>query len=262
LQRATIFQFESCKVEPLSKTSDGRRLDWKYPREVFNYYKSAELHTVKRRIPMVVWVTIITPLVVIGLIWFFIDSHYEDGKVVVTKSQREQLAAPGEGVPVPVAESGKPPVKAPSGKTQTPREYIESFSPRIAGLAYTAPVYDEVTRPVEAPVPVACIESASKGCRCWSQQATRLDMPDELCRNIVQKGFFLAFELRSIQEAKRKAEMVQTAPQNSPAPSEPTNWVGRIPPDTPTTLTPYASRSTSVAGPSTNPKFNPSLRGS
>jgi hypothetical protein len=107
-----------------------------------------------------------------------VTSHYQDEQIVVTKSQRKPE---GEGVPA----SPVDPVKAPAasgGKDTsrkpplTPREYVESYSPRIDGLAYTAPVYDEVTKPTEAPVPVACIESASKGCRCWSQQATRLDM--------------------------------------------------------------------------------------
>jgi hypothetical protein len=247
LQRATIFQFESCKVEPLSKTSDGRRLDWKYPKEVYNYYKSAEVHTVKRRIPMVVWVMIVTPLIVIGLIWFFISSHYKDGEIALTKSQRERLAKEGEGVPASAVPATGEPVKPPSApgkesrKTLTPKEYIESFSPRIEGLAHTAPAYDEVTKPVEAPVPVACIESASKGCRCWSQQATRLDMPKELCRNIIRRGFFLAFELKSVQEAKRESEMARRAiPSEKPAVKAPDNWIGVIPPDAPKTLSPYA----------------------
>ena len=279
LQRATIFQFESCKVEPLAKTTDGRRLDWKYPREAFNYYKSAEVHTVKRRIPMVVWITLIAPLIVGALIWFFIDSHYQDGEILITKSQRERGAA-GEGASTADQEAKAPssPGRSADRKPPTPREYLESFSPRIAGLAYTAPVYDEVTRPVEAPVPVACIESASQGCRCWSQQATRLEMTEELCRNIVRKGFFLAFELKSVQEAKRQAELARSRTGNlSPSPGlnpdlnpgsisnrgEPGNFIGMIPPDTPMTLTPYAPRSPgSSSGPSTNPKLNPSLRGS
>jgi hypothetical protein len=53
-----------------------------------------------------------------------------------------------------VAASGYIPGKSAAAsekKPQTPKEYVESFEPRIPGLAYTAPVYDEVTKVVEAP---------------------------------------------------------------------------------------------------------------
>jgi len=43
----------------------------------------------------------------------------------------------------------------------TPADYAAAYTPRIAGLPHTAPVYDEVTKPVVAPYPVACIASAA-----------------------------------------------------------------------------------------------------
>jgi len=54
-------------------------------------------------------------------------------------------------------------------------------------------VYDEVVKPVEAPYPAACVESVSQGCRCYSQQATRLQVPDALCHGIVGGGFFVSW---------------------------------------------------------------------
>jgi zona occludens toxin (predicted ATPase) len=41
MQRATVLQFESCKEQPLSHTAIARCFEWKYPKEVFKYYKSA-----------------------------------------------------------------------------------------------------------------------------------------------------------------------------------------------------------------------------
>lgn len=51
VQRTTIFQFESCNDQPLANTATAQRLEWKYPKEDFKYYKSAEVHTVQPRIP-------------------------------------------------------------------------------------------------------------------------------------------------------------------------------------------------------------------
>ena len=65
--------------------------------------------------------------------------------------------------------------------------------PRIAGLAYSTPVYDEVVRPVRAPHPAACLAPKSR-CQCHSEQGTRLDKPPKLCRSIVEKGFYVAWD--------------------------------------------------------------------
>jgi hypothetical protein len=46
--------------------------------------------------------------------------------------------------------------------------WIAEHQPGIEGLAYTAPVYDEVTKPVLAPS-AACIASVSR-CACYSEQ--------------------------------------------------------------------------------------------
>jgi zona occludens toxin len=118
----------------------------------------------------------------------------------------------------------------------TKAEYLLANEPRIAGLAYTAPIYDKVTEPEEAPVPVACIESASKGCKCYSQQATLLSMPQDLCRQIVRNGFFLAF---SIDKKSRDGVLTSTG-QRPKGQSEPV--VSILPKDQPATLTGYSKK--------------------
>jgi hypothetical protein len=79
-----------------------------------------------------------------------------------------------------------------SGQVKTAAEYIDSFSPRFAGLAYTAPVYDDVTKPVVAPYPAACVMSRTR-CQCYTQQGTRLDVPGQMCKQITEGGFFVAW---------------------------------------------------------------------
>lgn len=52
-------------------------------------------------------------------------------------------------------------------------EWLVQQEPRVHGLAFRAPAYDEVTKPVVAPYPTTCICSSTR-CRCYSQQGTRL----------------------------------------------------------------------------------------
>jgi hypothetical protein len=74
-------------------------------------------------------------------------------------------------------------------------EYAASFVPRFAGMPQTAPRYDALNEPKTSPMPAACIEGIRPGtkkitCRCYTQQATHFETPEDLCRQIVRNGFF------------------------------------------------------------------------
>ena len=70
--------------------------------------------------------------------------------------------------------------------------WVEEQKPRIAGLPHTAPIYDKVTQPDGAPYPAACVASATR-CVCYTDQATRIDTPESLCRAIVKSGYYMAW---------------------------------------------------------------------
>lgn len=244
MQRSTIFQFESCKDRPLDNTTTAQRLEWKFPVEAFNYYKSAEVHTVKRRLPMQYALMFIVPLIVGALIWFFINRHYQDGKFV---SPNLPAASSSD---LQVHKSTSAPGATPDKiKPMTTAEYINAYQPRIEGLAYTAPIYDKVTEPTEAPIPAACIESTKQGCKCYSQQGTKLDMPQMLCSQIVKNGFFQSFGKKPDAE-QPKSKQIQ--PQLAERPQD---HIQRLPETAPISLASLPTGNTS-----TNPRFNPSQR--
>lgn len=195
MHRATILEYQSCKDQPLAKLADAQRHQWAYPKEVFSYYKSAEVHTVKRRLPVQLFVLIGVLLMTGAAVWWFIRSHYQDGQVIL----------PGQSAPVksePLAAS--PPGSKPAGdRPLTTAEYVGRHQPRVEGLAYTAPVYDEVVKPVRAPIPTHTVIFGGK-CQAYSQQVTRLDMPESLCRSIHERGFFRAFDEREPNLATRE----------------------------------------------------------
>jgi zona occludens toxin len=180
--------------DPESKSSRDVSASRKYqlPKKVFNKYKSAELHTKSRqRMPLYVYVLGAAVLGMIG-------SGLYIYRTIEAKITPEAMpVAPGQK-PDKTSAPSKPSPLSPAG-------YVEAHKPRIADLAFSAPVYDEVTKPVTAPIPAACVQSA-KGCKCWSQQATTLQVSEGTCRSIVAGGFFLAFEAERNKPMERSPE--------------------------------------------------------
>ncbi|TMI98612.1 MAG: zonular occludens toxin [Alphaproteobacteria bacterium] len=179
MQRATIHEFRpGVRLTVGTSRSGSIQHRWAFPSEVFEWYTSAEAHTHKRAIPMKVWLllAIIVGLPLVG--WF--------AWVKLLDPNRVRPGAPV--VPgVPAAQMAQ------AGGKLTATAYVEQFTPRVPGLAYTAPVYDDSTKPVEAPYPAACIQSATR-CQCYTQQGTRLEVPAAMCKGIAEGGFFVAWQ--------------------------------------------------------------------
>lgn len=158
------------------------------PSRVFKLYKSSEEHTkIKARIPGYMYV--------LGFAVFALAGFaYYGYKRVVTYGDKPETASSSKGVlPASSPPASSPPASSPSATKLTSAQYIDQQRPRIPGLAYTAPVYDEITKPIAAPYPAACYSMRSQGCRCYSQQATVLDVPEHVCNQIVKNGHYLAF---------------------------------------------------------------------
>lgn len=196
---ATVHEFTSGVKEEVAKSRTGSiRHEWRYPAEVFSWYKSAEVHTVKRRIPMRLYVLAAIPLVLVGLAAFLYARLMPDAAA-------ERMASPTGAASAPRAD----PATA-GGPAPAPVDYFAQHAPRIAGLAHTAPVYDAVTAPAVAPYPAACIASQTR-CSCYTQQATVLEMPETLCRDLATRGFFVSWRA-VVEAAAPAAKPVAAAP--------------------------------------------------
>jgi len=185
-RNATIHEYTTGVREEVSKSrGESIRHEWRYPSDVFALYKSAELHTVKARIPARVFVfaALIIGLPLGGWLWWNSSGLW--------RGKGDAPAAAGAGQ----AQGGGASRSTGSSSQQhlSAAEYVAQAQPRVPGLEYTAPIYDQVTQPKQAPYPSACVASATR-CVCYSQQATHLDMPKELCLSIVRRGFFVAWE--------------------------------------------------------------------
>lgn len=178
-QASTIHEWNSVK-ENCDKNREGsQRHEWTYPKDLYSVYKSAEIHTHKARLPMRL-VLLVVALVSIPIgIWYAYRTvqHKGDAKPVEARAAPAAASAPF----TPIGAGAESHLSTP--------QYLETLRPRISGLQFTALRYDDVTKPVRAPYPAACIQTTSR-CGCYTQQGTVLDVPDKLCRALVEKGFF------------------------------------------------------------------------
>jgi hypothetical protein len=181
LKRATVHEWSAVKEQCDKSREDSVRHEWRYPKDVFALYRSAEVHTHKARVPARVFVLIALPLLLVGLVWVVAKWWERSGSA---RPDKEPAAKSAPAVPEAA--------RTRSGKLTT-AEWVAEHRPRVEGLAYTAPAYDDVTKPVRAPHPAACLASKSR-CACYSEQGTRLDVPEALCRQIVERGFYMAWD--------------------------------------------------------------------
>lgn len=199
LPRSSVFEFESCKDQPLAKMESATaRHEWSFPKEAFNWYKSAEVHTHKARLPAKIWVLGGMVLLIAAVVWYGVSrwSAKMQAKPDVVVLADKVLSSGSVGV-------------AASGDGL---DWFRGQVPRVVGLPHTAPVFDDAQKNVLPAYPVACA-SAGARCTCYSQQATRIDMPDGLCREIVAHGFFVPMlERESRNDSNVRVASVNPSP--------------------------------------------------
>lgn len=188
LQVAVVHEWGSAHEITKRNLAEAVKRNMKYPKEIFGYYKSSEQHTHKASVPKRVYFLAAAPLLIGALVYAAYTSMTGISDNVAPKTA-EVLPAPGQTFAPRFADTGT----APAGKLSTP-EYLAQQVPRVQGMPWTAPIYDDVTKPVEAPYPVACVESKKSGCRCYDQQENRIAVDEGFCKSFLERGMFLAWK--------------------------------------------------------------------
>ena len=170
-------------------------LDKKY----FDVYQSVNeeaTHHFKFRPPRALIVFGICCALIVAGGWYLYDRRMSGNVPATTTS-----AHPAQTAAVASASVGSPvdPLQA----------YLQARTPRIPDIPSSAPIYDELTKPMAYPRP-SCVSSKDAefvrrnaarfelgyvgrrlhGCRCNSQQGTRLSISFEACIDIVNNGYF------------------------------------------------------------------------
>lgn len=189
-ENALVYKFQRMQNHPEKLTKKAAEvLPFPYPKKAYTWYKSADVHNIKRKIPAKLLAIPVVALFAAGMIWAAVSMF--SGVVDKAKGSKPgtAAAAPGQTSPGTNAPGQTNQAKQP----MTTAELVASYQPRIEGLPQTAPRYDEITKPTTAPFPAACVQMG-KRCNCFTQQGTKLDTPKELCAQIVADGYFMDWQ--------------------------------------------------------------------
>lgn len=185
------YEWTKC-ADPESKTERDIAARDRYilPKRAFNLYKSSELHTkIKVKMPFYVYLLAIALVATLGL------GYYIYGRIFSkTESATVQKI------------NGHQETGTSAGKVLTVAEYHAQGVPRLPGLHHTAPKYDDITKPSQAPWPVGCFiqHKAKDNCRCIDQQGNNYATTQSICLNIVENGIFKDFGNSDRDEAQRE----------------------------------------------------------
>jgi len=184
MQRSTVFEMQSVNDPTNSNLKQAIRHPFKFPKHVYSWYKSAEVHTHKAKIPFKIVLLLL--LLIAAPALFFWTIHRLNARGGVQEDSQVKGVQKSPALLPATASSN-------SNRPMTQAEYVAQYTARIPGLDYTAPVYDALTKPKRVPVPAACVTYRG-GCNCYSQQGTRLPVLPDQCAQIVRTGFFMAFD--------------------------------------------------------------------
>lgn len=208
----SVLQFSSpdMKCEEPGAGARGEVTMRPYPKEVYSWYRSASLHTGKKKIPRAVYVLAAAAIIVPSALYYAITGVYGN----VTKGGALSTPAQTAAAPVTAASAASRPDAALIKITAD--EYLALRKARLQDFPHTAPVFDGVTAPVVAPYPAACVHMA-KTCKCYSQQGTLLATSGEVCLQIVKHGFFIEWK-QETREDEARGKMLVRGVERKPEP--------------------------------------------
>lgn len=183
------------------------RKRYRLPKKVFGLYESASLHVKQRHgLPI--------QFVILGIA--ALGSLY--GGLHVYGRIRARM----NPKPVPVAAVAQPGKKADtlsvvpaSASTVAPLGTLaDHYKPRLVTHPESAPLYDQLRRPVAMPVVAGCMVHDGE-CGCYTQQATRVDMTDAVCRSWLKHPPFNPYRQPDSER------MAQVQPSDAPPAQSP-----------------------------------------
>lgn len=198
-QNVMIYKFERMQLHPDKVKTKGEKMPWRYNKEAFGWYKSADTHNVKRQIPLKVWAIPFVAIFAALAVWAGIKMFGGVLDKAKSAGSPPSSSVGAVGSAGGAGGAGARSVGAAGADLQKPAltvaEYTASFDPRLKGFPQSAPRYDDLTKAAQAPKPAACIDGIRPGqqvrsCTCWTQQATPLSVPEALCKQLAAGGFF------------------------------------------------------------------------
>lgn len=167
---------------------------WSLPEKYFAYYTSAELHTMKYRMPALLRrVLMILP---IAALMFGVSGYLVFQDTMFAKKEAEP-AGSGEASSATAAADDAPPDAVSTKAPRNAEQYAQEQIPRLVNAPWSAPVFDDVNRASAKPELFCAASEAGTGangerldesCSCLTEQGTRYMLPESDCRYIARYG--------------------------------------------------------------------------
>lgn len=175
--RAMVYEWDACS-DSLSGMKNAVTSYWSYPKKVFNWYKSAEIHTKQKfKWPMWIWL----PFISLGLSLYFLPKTYD------------LMFGDKKKPPVEVSKPVKNTVQDPVKEKQKPAEL-----PQVA----------EATSVELKPEYVGCMASQEK-CSCMTADGVTVPEPPQ-CRESAN-GFGYLIKISMVSQPSQHAYGLSTS---------------------------------------------------
>lgn len=210
---AQLLRFESEvvveKVELKTSFKDADKKSLRLDKRYFGAYTSTNAkHHFQAKVPTK-FILAICVLIGAGILVYRAYERYDTEKTQLEATSSAPAGSMVDQVRDTVGAFIRPSADTEQAAPLTVEQYLGKRVPRVQDLPASAPVYDALTEPQTFPKPV-CIATTDReliarnykrmqvgdsdegltGCRCNTQQGTRLDVSFGFCMSVVQNGYF------------------------------------------------------------------------
>ena len=211
----TRLEWNEVALNPTQQARNALSSSHKIRQEVFEYYKSAEVHTAHSHVKSRWYYVIIAMLFILpcilGLVGFMGYKMYQGykEKAGITAQAEEKKEDTGF----------KNSLDTESQKEMMPQSGIqgqnlkpEDFVPTLAEKPESKPIYNGVRQVKTFEYPVGCIDGGKSGCTCYSSQGTPLkEITKAMCKDYAHNGL----PFNPYKEPDNSSDQAQTAPSAS-----------------------------------------------
>jgi len=210
------------EIKSLAKRDMAQRTTRLLPSQVFGQYKSAEVHTIKARIPLKVLALPLMALVGIGLA-YWAYTMLRPSVVAGEEGAKGTQSASADAAPALLGGGSR---REGAPRWPTAAAYAKDHLPRIGTMPWTAPVFDE--RQARSDPQLVCMSSLEgldaqgvrqeAGCRCLTEQGTAYELSQPECRTLARNGpVYNPYRERSDERRDQRSESLVES-RSTPAP--------------------------------------------
>lgn len=211
----TRLEWNEVALNPTQQARNALSSSHKIRQEVFEYYKSAEVHTAHSHVKSRWYYVIIAMLFILpcilGLVGFMGYKMYQGYKEKAGITAQAEAAKEETGFKNPLDPESQKEMMPQSG-IQGQNLKPEDFVPTLAEKPESKPIYNGVRQVKTFERIAGCIDGGKTGCTCYSDQATPLkEVTKEMCKDYAHNGL----PFNPYKESDHSSNQAQTAPSAS-----------------------------------------------